>query len=235
MQAVEEVKADFGDSVEYLNIDVSNPLSVKMASEELSKRLAGEKLYAIVNNAGTGFSHGTSPAEILDTNTRGPRRVTDSFLPLLDDSCGRIVNVGSGGGPRFFEDLKSDFDKKRFLFALNEEEIEAEIKKIEAANDSSEAYRGSKALLACYTMDVAEKNPNIMVSITTPGWIKTAMTKDSGASKEPHEGTVSLKKCLFDDLQSGWFFGSDGKRSPLHFMRNPGKPEYDGALPDFAL
>ena len=235
MQAVEEVKADFGDSVEYLNIDVSNPLSVKMASEELSKRLAGEKLYAIVNNAGTGFSHGTSPAEILDTNTRGPRRVTDNFLPLLDDSCGRIVNVGSGGGPRFFEDLKSDFDKKRFLFALNEEELEAEIEKIEAANDSSEAYRGSKALLACYTMDVAEKNPNIMVSITTPGWIKTAMTKDSGASKEPHEGTVSLKKCLFDDLQSGWFFGSDGKRSPLYFMRNPGEPEYDGALPGFAL
>ncbi|KAL7542589.1 hypothetical protein ACHAXR_012337 [Thalassiosira sp. AJA248-18] len=235
MQAVEEVKATAGDSVEYLNIDVSNDNSVKSASANLSKRLGGEKLYAIVNNAGTGFSHGTSPSEILDTNTRGPRRVTDNFLPLLDESSGRIVNLGSGGGPRFFDSLRSDFDKKRFIFPMNEEEIEAEIQKIASANDSYEAYRGSKALLACYTMDVAEKNSNLMVSITTPGWIKTAMTVGSGASKEPHEGTVSLKKCLFEDLSgSGYFWGSDGKRSPLHFMRNPGEPEYDGALPSFA-
>lgn len=235
MQAVEEVKATAGDSVEYLNIDVSNGNSVKSASTNLSKQLGGEKLYAIVNNAGTGFSHGTSPSEILDTNTRGPRRVTDNFLPLLDESSGRIVNLGSGGGPRFFDNLRSDFDKKRFIFPMNEEEIEAEIQKIASANDSYEAYRGSKALLACYTMDVAEKNPNLMVSITTPGWIKTAMTVGSGASKEPHEGTVSLKKCLFEDLSgSGYFWGSDGKRSPLHFMRNPGEPEYDGALPSFA-
>ena len=30
------------------------------------------------------------------------------------------------------------------------------------------------------------------------------------------------------------FYGSDAKRSPLHFMRNPGEPPYDGAKPDFA-
>lgn len=232
---LEDVKATAGDSVEYLNIDVGNPLSVQLAASDLSNRLAGEKLYAIVNNAGTGFSHGTSPAEILDTNTRGPRRVTDSFLALLDESCGRIVNVGSGGGPRFFDGLRSDFEKKRFLCSLTEEEIEAEIHKIEAANDSSEAYRGSKALLACYTMKLAEENPNLMVSIITPGWIKTKMTVGSSASKEPHEGTVASLKVLFDELPgSGYFWGSDGKRSPLHFMRNPGEPEYDGTLPSFA-
>eukprot|EP00571_Detonula_confervacea_P012568 CAMPEP_0172312482 /NCGR_PEP_ID=MMETSP1058-20130122/17669_1 /TAXON_ID=83371 /ORGANISM="Detonula confervacea, Strain CCMP 353" /LENGTH=309 /DNA_ID=CAMNT_0013025961 /DNA_START=25 /DNA_END=954 /DNA_ORIENTATION=+ len=235
LQAVEEVKATAGDSVEYLNIDVGNANSVKAAASSLSQKLGGEKLYAIVNNAGTGFSHGTSAAEILDTNTRGPRRVTNSFLPLLDESSGRIVNVGSGGGPRFFDGLRSDSDKERFLFSLSEEEIEAEIQKIESANDSSEAYRGSKALLACHTMDVAERYPNLLVSIITPGWIKTKMTVGSAASKEPHEGTVSLLKALFEELSaSGHFFGSDGKRSPLHFMRNPGEPEYDGALPSYA-
>lgn len=234
-KAVEEVKATAGDSVEYLNIDVSNANSVKAAASNLSRQLGGETLYAIVNNAGTGFSHGTSPAEILDTNTRGPRRVTDSFLPLLDESSGRIVNVGSGGGPRFFDGLRSDFDKKRFLFSLSEEEIEAEIQKIEAANDSADAYRGSKALLACYTMDVAERYPHLSVSIITPGWIKTKMTVGSSASKEPHEGTVSLLKALFEDLPgSGYFWGSDGKRSPLHYIRNPGESEYDGALPSYA-
>ena len=52
--------------------------------------------------------------------------------------------MGSGGGPRFFDSLQSEFDKKRFLFSLSEEEIEAEIQKLEAANNSSDAYRGSK-------------------------------------------------------------------------------------------
>ena len=62
------------------------------------------------------------------------------------------------------------------------------------------------------------------------------MTKGSGASKEPHEGTVSLRKCLFDDLsgKSGYFWGSDGLRSPLHCGRNPGEEEYDGELPEWA-
>mmetsp|Transcript_13497 Transcript_13497/g.29212 ORF Transcript_13497/g.29212 Transcript_13497/m.29212 type:complete len:303 (+) Transcript_13497:144-1052(+) len=233
-RALEEVKATAGDSVEYINIDVGDDDSVKSAASDLARRLGDDKLYAIVNNAGTGFSHGTSPSEILDTNARGPRRVVDAVSPCLDESRGRIVNVGSGGGPRFFEQLKSDFDKERFLFGLSEEEIEYEIKKIESSDDAYEAYRGSKALLACYTMDLAERHPNWTVSIVTPGWIKTKMTEGSGASKEPHEGTVSLRKCLFEELPgSGYFWGSDGKRSPLHFMRNPGELEYDGTLPSF--
>ena len=30
---------------------------------------------------------------------------------------------------------------------------------------------------------------------------------------------------------NGWYYGSDGIRSPLHYMRNPGEPEYDGSDP----
>lgn len=144
------------------------------------------------------------------------------------------MNLGSGGGPSFVGGyLQSNSDKKRYLFGMSEEEIEAEIQKIEASNGP--AYQGSKALLACYTMDLAKKHPNLMISIITPGWIKTAMTAGSAANKEPHEATVSIKKCLFEELPaSGYFWGSDGKRSPLHYMRNPGEPEYDGTLPSFA-
>ncbi|KAL9185849.1 hypothetical protein ACHAXT_003626 [Thalassiosira profunda] len=146
--AVAEVKSTSGDSVELLNIDVCDPESVKTAAQDLSVRLPGdEKLYAIVNNAGAGFTQ--PPAEILDTNTRGPRRVVDSFLPHLDQSVGRIVNLGSGGGPRFFEGLTSDADRRRYFVGMNEDEIETEIAKIESSGDSGVAYRGSKALLAC--------------------------------------------------------------------------------------
>ncbi len=204
--------------------------SVKAAAANLAYRIGDDKLYAIVNNAGTGISHGTLPPEVLNTNTRGPRRVVESFIPLLDGG-GRIVNVGSGGGPAHVDGLNIE-EKKRFCSAMSEDEIEKEIAKIESQNDGSVAYRGSKALLACYTMALAKEYPHLSISIVTPGWIKTKMTAGSAASKEPHEGTVSLLKCLFEDLPaSGWFWGSDGLRSPLHFMRNPGEPEYDGNFP----
>ena len=50
-------------------------------------------------------------------------------------------------------------------------------------------------------------------------------------------GTLAIKKCLFDMPQeeSGWYYGSDGVRSPLHFMRNPGEPAYDGVVPPEVL
>ena len=53
----------------------------------------------------------------------------------------------------------------------------------------------------------------------------------------PEEGTLAIKKCLFDMPQeeSGWYYGSDGVRSPLHFMRNPGEPAYDGVVPPEVL
>ena len=70
--------------------DVSNPASIQSAAAALSQSLGTSKLDAIVNNAGTGFAHSTSPAEILDTNTPGPRRVVNSFLPLLSPQ-GKIV------------------------------------------------------------------------------------------------------------------------------------------------
>ena len=206
---------------------------MKSAAASLSKSLGSQKLYAIVNNAGTGLAHGASVADVLDTNTRGPKRVIDNFLPLLDAESGRIVNVGSGAGPMFFDRL-SRSQKERYVRPMSEGEIEEEIARIEKLDDGFAAYAGSKALLACYTMAFAGEHPNLMVSILTPGYISTNMTAGLGATKSPHEGTVSLRKCLFDELPaSGCFWGSDGKRSPLHYMRNPGDPEYDGAAPEF--
>lgn len=149
--------------------DVGSGESVENAAKELAKRLGDDKLYAIVNNAGTGVSHNTKPNEILDTNTRGPKRVNENFLPLLQ-STGRIVNVGSGGGPGHVSRVQvEDENWKRFCYPMNSDQIEKEIKLIVAQNDGSVAYRGSKALLACHTMALAEEHPNLMVSIITPG------------------------------------------------------------------
>ena len=45
----------------------------------------------------------------------------------------------------------------------------------------------------------------------------------------PEEGTLAIKKCLFDMPQeeSGWYYGSDAVRSPLDVYRGPGDPPYE--------
>jgi hypothetical protein len=48
-------------------------------------------------------------------------------------------------------------------------------------------------------------------------------------------GTRSTLRLLFDDSvlalpRKGYFFGSDGLRSPLNAYRDPGSPEYTGEM-----
>ena len=74
------------------------------------------------------------------------------------------------------------------------------------------------------------------VSCLSPGHIQTNITKGVPDPDllPPEKGTVSTMKCLFDELPgNGFYYGSDGLRSPLHFMREPGVPEYDGQPPVF--
>jgi carbonyl reductase 1 len=54
----------------------------------------------------------------------------------------------------------------------------------------------------------------------------TNMTVGSSASLKPEQATTSIKKCLFDNVVSGYYYGSDGLRSPMTVSRDPGTPEY---------
>ena len=50
------------------------------------------------------------------------------------------------------------------------------------------------------------------------------MTKGFGARLSPEQGCVSAIKCLFEPVTSGYYYGSDGLRSPLTMTRDPGAP-----------
>ena len=59
------------------------------------------------------------------------------------------------------------------------------------------------------------------------------MTKGFGANLTPEQGCESSLKCLFGEVTSGYYYGSDGLRSPFTVTRDPGTPEYQGeANPD---
>lgn len=220
-------------NVELVQIDVSDDKSVTTAAQMLQKRLGSQKLYGLVNNAGTGLSHGTTGETMVNVNTYGTKRVTEAFLPLLMDSGARIVNVGSGAGPMWCSNASSEDKQAMTDSNVTWEQIENLFARLREAGTLEEfvAYGASKAAVAAYTAIVARNHPNIISSCVTPGFIATSITVGMGASKTPEEGTVSIRHCLFNNLAgNGWFYGSDGLRSPLDRGRNPGTPAYDPSL-----
>jgi NAD(P)-dependent dehydrogenase (short-subunit alcohol dehydrogenase family) len=177
----------------------------------------------------------------MNVNFHGVKRVVDSFGSLLTaggDSPGRIVNVGSGAGPGYVKNCSpemqallcnppSSWDQLLEWAGPSQDGIHG----FGGSADSMKGYGLSKALLHSYTMLLAKEQPQWATSVCSPGFINTKLTAGWGASKAPEEGTAAIRQLLFEPTRgNGWYFGSDGVRSPYHFMRNPGEPEYDGVF-----
>ena len=103
----------------------------------------------------------------------------------------------------------------------------------------SAAYGFSKALLNCYTALLAAQG--VLVNACSPGFIATDLVRSMAArlGRSPEamgavgveQSTVAVFKLLLGELPEesrGWYWGSDGKRSPLDRYRSPGSPEWDG-------
>jgi carbonyl reductase 1 len=216
-----------------VQLDVASDASVAAAASTVAQTVsAADPLFALVNNAGAGLAHNVSPEVIIDTNLRGPKRVIEAFLPLLSPS-GRIVNIGSGAGPNYVKALGNSAAAREIMNPTTWEQIEEHVKvHLGCPADNMNGYGLSKACLAAYTMILAKQHPKLTINCCSPGYILTGMTTGYGATKAPEEGTFSIKHLLFGDVKaSGWYFGSDAQRSPLHYMRNPGEPPYDGTPP----
>lgn len=103
------------------------------------------------------------------------------------------------------------------------------------------SYGASKALINTYTLFLSHLFPNIITTACTPGFIATDLFSHSiptnGKSlvemgaKPPSAGAVApvfLTLAKDEEVGSGWFYGSDAKRSPLDRYRAPGTAAYDG-------
>jgi len=232
--AVAAIKKSFPSAqVEMVYMDVSSDESVVAAA----KKLAGTKLYAIVNNAGVA---GKTTEVTFNTNLYGPKRICEAFLPMLESSSGRIVNVSSGSASSYMKRVVKLSKKQKaplLSFDVTWSQIEAVIAAEHKANGGTmtggwNAYGASKAALTAYTMTLAKQHPSILSVSCSPGWVQTKLTGGSG-NLTPEQGTLSIRHCLFSQdigkgkkYPNGAYFGSDGKRSPLHCSRDPGTPEY---------
>ena len=216
--------------VEVLEIDVGSDASVAAAAASVKAK--GVTLYALVNNAGCGLAQkgvrGTP--EIMNTNYAGPKRVSEAFLPLIDPAVGRIVNTSSGAASMWLKKQKPETKKLYSDPMLTQEALDASLEAEIAAGNVGfgDGYGLSKAALTAYTLIQARLYPNLKCVSLSPGFIATAMTKGYGAKLSPEQGCKSSIKCIFEPVTSGYYYGSDGLRSPLTMTRDPGTPEYEG-------
>ncbi|XP_023228813.1 short-chain dehydrogenase/reductase family 9C member 7-like [Centruroides sculpturatus] len=97
----------FSSKIEVIPLDVTNEQSVKEAAKAVEISLRDDDiLWAVVNNAGLGHSSEIewTPMEtilkLFNVNVFGMVRVTKEFLPHLQKSGGRIINLTSITGIR---------------------------------------------------------------------------------------------------------------------------------------
>ena len=225
MATIVESFPETASRIEVLEIDVANDGSCAAAAEKL--RSKGVTLYALVNNAGAGLSHGDvgGVSGILNTNFYGPKRVTEAMIGLIDAAEGRIVNTSSGAASMY---LREQDAATKALYSnpdLTWAELDASVQANVAAGNvgMGGGYGLSKAALTAFTLIQAKMYPNLKVTSLSPGFIDTPMTKGFGAKLTPEQGCVSSLKCLFEQVTSGCYYGSDGLRSPLTCTRDPGE------------
>lgn len=240
------------DRVTLLPIDVADRASVDAAAAAFAAQFPGATLAGLVNNAGVWLA---DLAATCAVNVHGIKHVFDAFLPLLS-SHARVVNLTSASGPMFV--AKCSPARQAFFtsagvawadlatFLADAALLETDDATFAAAGlGAHDVYGLSKAVANSLTVQQAHAHPELVVVSCTPGFIETDMTRPLAdkAGKSPAEmgmqpllaGTLSTLKLLFDPEvayypRKGFFFGSDGVRSPLNAYRSPGTPAYTGDM-----
>ena len=243
-----DIQPEWKDRLDLIQIDVEQDLSVNSAAEEVVTKFGRtpSPLYAIVNNAGIGDSM-LGLNKVLQVNTFGPKRVCDAFLPLLNPSIGRVVNVTSASGPLYLAGSSNETKNLLTNPDVSWTEIEkfmSECLKLESERTTDwggdwSAYGISKACTNAYSIYLAKKNPNLTINACTPGFIETDLTRPMAEAnsktpaemgmKSPEEGvSASVFLLMGNPSGSGHYYGSDCVRSPLDKYRSPGDPPYTG-------
>jgi NAD(P)-dependent dehydrogenase (short-subunit alcohol dehydrogenase family) len=161
-------KEDYGE-ITFLQIDVSNPDSIRRAAEEFSRK--SDRLDALVNNAGILLDDDKDVLTMtpeafettLRTNTLGALLVSQAFVPFLKKSdAARIVNVSSGGGQL-----------------------------ADGADGWAPAYCISKTALNGVTVQLVAALPKFAINSVCPGWVRTDMG-GANATRSIAEGASGI-------------------------------------------
>ena len=154
---------------DFVQLDITDQGSVDDAVASINERHGG--LDVLVNNGAILLDHYASLLDLklevlretLETNLIGTLRVTQAFVPLLEQSFDpRIINLSSGAG-----------------------QLDGE------PQPWAPAYSISKTALNMLTQQLTAALPKIMVNSMCPGWCRTEMGGEE-APLTPDQGADTL-------------------------------------------
>ncbi len=194
LKAVETLKAEGIETLQAIQLDVTDDASVKAARAEVGKKT--ELLDVLINNAGisggrpqTATESGiTLFKEVFETNLYGVVRVTQAFIDLLKKSPEpRIVNVSTNMASLT---LNSDPNWEYYHF-------------------KGAVYLPSKTALNMYTLNLAYelRDTAFKVNAVDPGFVKTDFNNHKGTDTVEEAASRITKYALIDkDGPTGKFF-----------------------------
>lgn len=194
-----------------LQLDSTNPDSIKKAVKSVEEHLKGTGLNLLLNNAGIMSSSnlGSIDSEdminIFNTNVVGPLLVTQAFYHLLKKSADDHAQ----------EPLSC---KKAAL--VNMSSLLGSLERTSITFDSSKqviSYRVSKAALNMLTKCQAEsyKRDGVLCTAVHPGWVKTDMGTERAllTTEESINGILNVLEDL-SEKESGTLVAWDGNVIP---------------------
>ena len=184
-QAAAEKLSKEGFKVLPYQLDVTDSKSIDHLAKWVEQEFGN--LDILVNNAGILYDTWQQAStadlavvqEAIATNTLGPWRMCQAFLPLIRQSkLGRIVNVSSEAGA------------------------------LTSMGAGTPAYSTSKAALNAFTRLLAAelKGSGILVNAVCPGWVATDMGGAGGRPIENGAAGIVWAATLADDGPTGGFF-----------------------------
>lgn len=197
-EAVRKLQAEGFSNLEAVQLDVTDPVSVRSARAEIGKKAA--VLDVLINNA--GINGGSDPYTVLEargdeyldafkTNLLGTANVTQAFIDLLKGSPEpRIVNVSSSVGSLA---LQSDPEWPAYHYARYG------------------VYAVSKAALNMYTIQLAYelRNTKVKVNAVCPGLTKTDFTFFRGGEVHTAASRIIRYVLIGNDGPTGKFFSEE--------------------------
>lgn len=121
------------ERLQTLFIDVTNSEQIAAAAEQITQKVGETGLYGLVNNAGMGEPAPLEAIKLnhlryqLEVNLIGQVAVTQSVLPLIRKTTGRIINISSIGG-RVVMPLMGAYHMSKFALEAMTDALRLELK-----------------------------------------------------------------------------------------------------------